>query len=86
LDLTSGSYSVEPTDSLFTLGLLLPFLDNSDEENWERNFGPGTPSSANPYYLESRIKAKQERAMMIGGVAGMLLVFAFLLMMKGRKI
>jgi len=81
----SVAYSVEPTDSLFTLGLLLPFLDNSDEENWEQNYGPGTPSSANPYYLESRIKAKQERAMMIGGVAGMLLVFAFLLMMKGRK-
>ncbi|MEL6922878.1 MAG: CotH kinase family protein [Bacteroidota bacterium] len=81
----STAYEIEPTDSLFTLGLLLPSLDNSDEENWEQNFGPGTPSRANPYYLESRIKAKQERAMMIGGVAGMLLVFIFLLMTKGRK-
>ena len=80
----SISYDLEPTDSIFTMGLLLPFLDNSDIENWEQNYGPGTPSHANPYYLESRIKAKQERAMLIGGAAGMLLVFVFLLMVKGR--
>ena len=81
----SMSYELEPTDSIFTLGLLLPFLDNSDFENWEQNFGPGTPSRANPYYLESRIKAKQERAMMFGGIAGILLVFVFLLVMKKTK-
>ena len=78
----SMSYYLEPTDSIFTVGLLLPFLDNSNSENWEQNFGSGSPSRANPYYLESRIKAKQERAMMLGGVAGIFLVFIFLLMVK----
>ncbi len=49
-------YEVEPRDSIFTLNLLLPYLDNGDPENWELRNGIGSPKAPNPTYLESRAK------------------------------
>ena len=82
----SVSYDLAPVDSTFTLSLMLPYLDNSDIENWEMRFGKGTPSSANPYYLESRIKAEQEIWVRVGTGMGLLLCCLFLLKIKRRKI
>ena len=75
----SVSYLVEPTDSTFTLGLLLPHLDNGDRQNWEIIKGAGTPNLPNPYYLESHIKSKQEFWTRIGVSLGLLLVCFFVL-------
>ncbi len=81
----SISYNLAPVDSVFTLSLMLPYLDNSDIENWEVQFGNGSPSSANPYYLESRIKAEQEIWMRVGTGIGMLLCCLLLLKIKRRQ-
>ncbi|MCB0550837.1 MAG: CotH kinase family protein, partial [Phaeodactylibacter sp.] len=55
----SITYEVPPVDSSFTLSLLLPYLDNSDPDNWESRFGDGSPNAANPYYVESRVRHEQ---------------------------
>jgi hypothetical protein len=82
----SISYDLAPVDSTFTLSLMLPYLDNSDIENWEVQFGKGSPSSANPYYLESRIKAEQEIWVRVGTGMGLLLCCLLLLKLKRRKV
>ena len=69
----SVSYELPPLDSAFTLSLLLPWLDNGDLENWEIKKGNGTPESANPYYLESRIRSEQELWLRVGLGMGFLL-------------
>lgn len=69
----SISYELAPKDSAFTFSLLLPWLDNSDLENWEIKDGFGTPESANPYYLESRIRSQQELWLRVGLGMGFLL-------------
>ncbi|MEM1318766.1 MAG: CotH kinase family protein [Bacteroidota bacterium] len=80
----SFSYNILPTDSTFTFSLLLPHLDNSDFENWEINFGQGTPESANPFYLESSIRAEQELWMRVGIGIGLLLSCFLVLHMRRR--
>ncbi len=81
----SMGYVLPPTDSTFTLGLLLPFLDNGDIENWEINEGNGTPNGPNPYYLESHIKAEQEQWIRVGVGVGIFLCCILLLHMRRRR-
>ncbi len=81
----SISYDLVPLDSTYTLSLLLPYLDNSDIENWEINFGLGSPNSANPYYLESRIAAEQEIWLRVGAGIGLLLICLLVLLFKKNK-
>jgi len=81
----SVAYEVPPTDSAFTIGLLLPFLDNGDFDNWEINPGKGTPNRPNPYYLESSIKAEQELWMRIGVGIGVFICGLLLLMMRQKR-
>ena len=52
----SVAYDIPPIDSLFTLNLLIPNLDNGDMDNWEMRMGSGSPNAPNPYYVESRIR------------------------------
>ena len=78
------SYSLPPSDSIFTLNLLLPTLDNSDLENWEIRNGLGTPNSANPYYVESRIRGIQNQWIQIGIAAGALIICIMLLVLRFR--
>ncbi|HMR43010.1 MAG TPA: hypothetical protein PKC40_04215, partial [Saprospiraceae bacterium] len=70
----SLAYSVAPSDSVFTLSLLLPWLDNSNLDNWEIRKGTGTPNAANPYYVESRIQARQKAWMEIGSALAVLIL------------
>ena len=81
----SVAYEVPPTDSSFTIGLLLPFLDNGDFDNWEINPGKGTPNRPNPYYLESNIKAEQELWIRIGVGIGVFICGVLLLMMRQKR-
>lgn len=81
----SMSYDLSPLDSSYTLSLLLPYLDNGDIENWEINFGKGSPNAANPYFLESRIKAEQEVWMRVGVGIGLLLCLLLILTVKQWK-
>lgn len=81
----SVAYDVPPTDSIFTLGLLLPFLDNGNADNWEMNMGKGTPNRPNPYYLESSIKADQEWWMRLGVGIGVFICGLLLLMMRKKR-
>ena len=75
----SVGYLLEPTDSMFTYSLLLPELDNADEENWRVLPGYGSPGKGNPYFIESRIKAEQEKWIRIGATAAFLLILLILL-------
>lgn len=57
----SVRYTLSPVDSIFTLSLLLPGLDNSDPANWELRKGPGTPGAGNPHFVASHILVDQQR-------------------------
>ena len=70
----SVSYDLLPSDSAFTLNLLLPWLDNSDSDNWEIRKGIGSPNSANQFYVESRIQARNRMWLEIGGAIGIILL------------
>lgn len=80
----SVAYVLPPTDSMFTFNLLLPHLNNSDQENWETINGFGTPCAANPYYVESNIQKERDRWMQIGGAAGVVIMCFFLLFFRNR--
>jgi len=78
----SIGYLLEPTDSIFTYSLLLPDLENGEEENWVMTPGFGTPGTGNPYYVESKIRIEQERYVKMGALAGLMLILVFLLGLK----
>ncbi len=75
----SVAYQLIPSDSIFSLSLLLPYLDNSDQENWQIMLGGGTPGYANPYYLESRLVARQHAWLRVG-VAIVTLIFCVIIL------
>ena len=77
-------YAVPPTDTSFTLNLLLPYLDNSEPDNWEFRYGDGSPNAANPYYVESRVRNVQAQWMQMGLAAGVLLLSLILLALRQR--
>lgn len=79
-------YEVPPTDSVFTLSLLLPTLDNSDQENWEIHPGVGTPNAPNPYFLESRIRLRQREWTEMGLAGGVFVLCIILLILRQRKV
>ena len=81
----SFAYDIPPQDSLFTLNLLLPHLDNGDIENWEILSGIGSPDAENPYYLQSKIKAEQELWTRIGVGIGIILCCILILDMRNRQ-
>ena len=78
-------YELPPTDSTFTLSLLLPNLDNSDVENWEVRSGVGSPNAPNPYFLESRIRLKQKQWVETGIAAGVVLLCMILLVLRQKR-
>lgn len=82
----SISYEVPPTDSTFTLSLLLPTLDNSDIENWEIKSGVGSPNFPNPYYVESSIRQIQSQWMQVGLAAGVFMLCLILLVLRHKGI
>ena len=80
----SVGYVLEPEDSVFTLNLLLPRLDNGDPENWELTPGTGSPGTANEYYLTSSIQNRQSQFMQIGGAMGILFLGLVLLRLRRK--
>jgi hypothetical protein len=82
----SISYEAPPVDSAFVLSLLLPDLNNSDPQNWAFRPGTGTPNAANPYYVESRVRAQQTRWMQIGLAGGVFVLSLLLLVLRQRRI
>lgn len=79
-------YQLPPTDSVFTLSLLLPTLDNSNHENWEMRPGKGSPNAPNPYFLESRIQQMQRAWLEIGIAAGVVILCIGLLILRHHDI
>jgi hypothetical protein len=82
----SVAYEVPPLDTAFTIGLLLPYLDNSDPDNWEVRLGDGSPNAANPYFMESRVRVVQEQWLHMGLAAGVLLLGLVLLALRHRGV
>ena len=82
----SMGYLIEPTDSVFTFNLLLPYLDNSNMSNWELRPGEGSPNMPNPYYVESTIRQEQELWMQIGTAATIFFICLLLLVWRSRGI
>lgn len=80
----SLTYSIPPTDSIFTLSLKLPTLDNGQIENWEMHYGPGTPNRANPFYYENKIHRRQQAWMRTGAGIGLLLSMIFFLVRRKK--
>ncbi|MCB0522839.1 MAG: CotH kinase family protein [Saprospiraceae bacterium] len=80
----SVGYRLPPMDSVFTLNLLLPGLDNGDPGNWELTSGMGSPDAANAYYLASRIQVRRSLFMQIGGALGVLVLGLLLLWMRRK--
>ncbi len=78
----SIGYDIEPQDSVFTLNLMLPWLNNGDYDNWEQLQGYGTPVSANRYYVQSTIQAKRDLWLQIGGAFAVLMICAMMLFLK----
>ncbi|MBI5917295.1 MAG: CotH kinase family protein [Bacteroidetes bacterium] len=82
----SVGYELQPMDSVFTLNLLLPSLDNGDPSNWELTAGTGSPGAANAYFLTSRIAGRRSVFMQIGGAAGVLMVAFLFLRLRRRRV
>lgn len=82
----STTYDLPPTDSVFTLNLLIPDLDNADPENWAIAPGEGSPNAANPYYLESKIRNSQKQWIRLGFGAGLVLLCFLLLLLKRKEV
>lgn len=78
----SLAYRIFPSDSTFSLSLLLPYLDNSNLENWTINETGGTPGQANPYYLESRIYGRQQAWLRVGVALMTMIVCVSLLWLR----
>jgi len=79
-------YQLPPTDSAFTLALLMPHLDNNDPENWEMKTGMGTPAAANPFFVQSRIMKIQKEWLEIGIAAGVLVAGLLLLWWRHKGV
>lgn len=79
-------YALHPTDSVFTLALLMPHLDNSDPQNWQQKQGMGTPAGANPFFVQSRISKMQRAYLEMGIAAGMLVVGLMLLWWRHKGV
>ncbi len=80
----SMGYVLEPMDSLFTLNLLLPTLDNGDPGNWKITPGAGSPDAANAYYLASQIEYRRKLWMEIGGAMGVIMLCLFVLVLRAK--
>lgn len=78
------TYELPPMDSVFTLNLLLPYLDNADPENWEIVPGKGSPNEANAYYVLSSIEARRTLWIEIGIAASVVMVCIMLLILRQR--
>jgi hypothetical protein len=75
----SIQYRVLPQDTLFTLALLLPDLDNADPRNWEIRRGAGTPGAGNPHYVQSQVMARQQGWLRAGLYCGGVLLLSVLI-------
>lgn len=79
----SVKYEVDPIDTVFTMALILPTLDNGDPENWEMLYGQGSPEAMNPQFLQSSIRSAQSHWVRIGvGIGLALCIFFFFAIRK----
>lgn len=81
----SIGYTLPLTDSIFTLALLLPELDNALARNWTLQYGKGTPGAGNPQFVQSRIKARQDYWLRVGLGVGVLLLIIFFTSFRWSK-
>lgn len=80
------TYHLPPIDTVFTLNLLLPYLDNEDQDNWEVLTGMGSPNQANDYYLASNIQSKRELWMEVGAAVAVIIICISLLFLRQRHV
>ncbi len=78
-------YELPPVDTVFSLDLMLPSLNNGDPNNWEMRPGQGSPNKANAYFVESSLRAQRKRWMQIGGTAGVLVLCIILLILRAQN-
>ncbi|MEL7219965.1 MAG: CotH kinase family protein [Bacteroidota bacterium] len=75
----SFAYQLPPLDTAFTLSLHLPDADNADMDNWQLSPGLGTPNSANPQFIATRVRIEQAQWLRMGLAAGVVVLCLFLL-------
>ncbi|MCB0704799.1 MAG: CotH kinase family protein [Saprospiraceae bacterium] len=78
------SYNLAPQDSIFSLNLLLPQLDNANQANWEMLIGTASPDAANTYYVQSTLKERRDLWLQIGGAFGVIILCISLLVLRHR--
>lgn len=81
----SVGYNITPMDTSFSLSLLLPHLNNADQENWTLDPGNGTPNKANPEYYLSFVEPQQEQWMRLGAATGLFLLLSLLITSQRRR-
>ena len=79
----SVKFKVDPLDTVFTVGLMLPHLENGDPENWKVDLGQGTPEAMNPQFLASSIKAAQHMWIKMGVCFGIIICGLLFFFMRG---
>ena len=75
-------YKVEPRDSSYSINLLLPKLDNADQENWESLVGLGSPGAPNEYYLSAQVEARKNKWIRLGSICGGVILTIYLLILS----
>ncbi len=72
-------YELTPGDSLRTLALLSPQLDNENPDNWEFKLGKGSPGAMNPVLLKSSVVNDKTRYLNLGMIIGISLLLGLVL-------
>ncbi|GAB1396097.1 MAG TPA: CotH kinase family protein [Saprospiraceae bacterium] len=67
-------YELTPGDSLTTMALIMPQLDNSGTDYWKSLIGIGSPGELNPFVLNSSVEPADQKWIKMGAWAGLILV------------
>lgn len=81
----SVAYQITPLDTVFTLSLAFPDLDNANFDHWEIQTGFGTPNAANPQLISGSIRFQQSQWMQIGIAASVFILGLIFLGVKRKQ-
>jgi len=72
-------YELTPGDSLRSMALLSPQLDNENPDNWEFKLGTGSPGVMNPVQLKSTVTEDKSYYLNLGIIIGISLLLGLIL-------
>ena len=75
-------YNIPAIDTLFTLSLLDPALNNLRQSNWEMIYDKGSPNEANKSVVVSKIQIKRNFWIRVGSIFSVLMIGICLVILK----